>query len=262
MTGPVLQKRMAYDPLRPLPLPGVRPLRMADWLIVDDAHAGQMARRDALIAGARDRVVAMDPAAGAAAVELLDLVLGLAYPGAYPGEGAGVRRRDGVEVAVDRGDPMGTLGRLVQEDLCILQKRGDEHVLTAAVLCFPASWSLDEKFLRPLGRIHAPVAGYDAGIARRVQRLFDGVQPGRPLWRFNALWYADPELYQPRREAEWRPDLGPDLGPESARGGYLRSERQAVLRLPESGAVVFSIHTYVLARADAVAMNTQNPPGS
>jgi len=29
---------------------------------------------------------------------------------------------------------------------------------------------------------------------------------------------------------------------------YLRSERQSILRLPDTGAVVFSIHTYVVAR--------------
>ena len=36
-----------------------------------------------------------------------------------------VRRPDGVSVAIDRDDPMGTLGHLVQEDLCLLEKRGD-----------------------------------------------------------------------------------------------------------------------------------------
>ena len=34
---------------------------------------------------------------------------------------------------------------------------------------------------------------------------------------------------------------------------FLRSERQCILRLPQSGAVVFSIHTYVLARADVAS---------
>ena len=40
-------------------------------------------------------------------------------------------------------------------------------------------------------------------------------------------------------------------GARPAEGGdypYLRSERQCVLRLPETRACVFSIHTYVMAR--------------
>lgn len=236
----ILQKSIPYDPFASRPLPGIQPLAMDDWLLADDAFAGQMALRDRLLADRRETVLAMEGDAAPAALELLDLVL--AQTGADP---AGpVIRADGAVVAIDRADPMATLARLVQEDLCILQKRGDEHVLTAAALCFPASWKLSEKFRRPLIGIHEPVASYDAGIAARVQRLFDGVQPDRPLWRFNALWYDDPALHQPRGETERRPRADPDTAP------YLRSERQCILRLPQSRAVVFSIHTYVVARED------------
>ncbi len=155
-----------------------------------------------------------------------------------------VRRPDGVRVDIDRGDPLGVLARLVQEDLCLLQKTDDEHVLTGAVLCFPASWSLAEKFMRPLVAIHAPVASYDDNIARRVQRLFDGVKPERPLWRFNLLRYVDPTLHQPRSElARRNTDDNQDFK-------YFRSERQCVLRLPKTDAVVFSINTYVLKNSD------------
>ena len=59
------------------------------------------------------------------------------------------------------------------------------------------------------------------------------------------MWYADPDLHQPRSASDRRPEPGRDLP------GYLRSERQAVLRLPKTRAVVFSIHTFVVARTDA-----------
>lgn len=241
--APVLQKCLPYDPLAPRPLPGIQPLDPKSWLIRDDAFAGQMACRDRLLRMRRTEVLAIDPCAHAAAGELLDLVLASAYPKASDH----VIRPDGARVAIDRADPMGTLGRLVQEDLCILQKQGGEHVLTAAVLCFPASWTLDEKFMQPLLRIHVPVDTYDSTMARRVQRLFDGVQVGRPLWRFNALWYADPALFHPRRENDPRDKSEVDNPP------YLRSERQCVVRLPRTDAVVFSIHTYILARMDVAA---------
>lgn len=239
----ILQKTLPYDVTAERRLPGIQPLALRDWLIRDDAFDRQMAHRDRLLAERRDAVVVMDETARDAALELLDLVLDTAYPGA----GDPAARPDGAEVPIDRDDPMGTLGRLVQEDFCILQKQGDEHVLTAAVLCFPASWMLSEKFMRPLTIIHVPVDQYDADIAARVQRLFDGVQPGRPLWRFNALWYTDPELHQPRSENDRRQERG------SGSADFLRSERQSVLRLPRTGAVVFSIHTFVLARGDVAA---------
>lgn len=233
-----LQSSLPYDPFTKPRLPGVQPLDMDDWLIRDDAFAGQMALRDQLLAERRDMVIALDDSAREAAEELLDLVLGLAYPGA----GTTVTRPDGAEITVDRTDPLGTLGRLVQEDLCLMQKHGDEHVLTGAVLCFPASWMLAEKVMRPLLRIHQPVEPYDENIAARVQRLFDGVRPGRPLWRFNALWYENPTLFQPRSEADRRPGRRAQIAP------FFRSERQSILRLPQSGAVVFSIHTFMVPR--------------
>ena len=249
MTG-VFQTRLPYDTGAQKPLPGISPLGEAHWLMRDEAFAGQMAERDRLLRDRRDAVLAMDAGAGPAADELLDAVLAAEYPGATDR----VTRPDGVVVAIDRGDPMGTLGRLVQEDLCILEKRGDEHVLTAAALCFPASWTLAEKFMRPLIAIHRPVAEYDDMLARRVQRLFDGVQPGRPLWRFNVLNYARPDLHQPLSESA-KPELRRD-GPMP----YLRSERQCILRLPVTRAVVFTIHTFVLRRTGAAAGTRADAP--
>lgn len=236
----IFQSTIPYDVQTQPRLPGIGPLDPARWLLVDDAFAAQMAERARLLATRREAVVAVMPAGRAAAAELLEVVLAWLRDHApdYELSGDMVRRPDGQRVAVDRGDPMGTLGHLVQEDLCLLEKQGNEHVLTAAVLCFPASWRLADKIGRPLTGIHVPVPEYDAALARRVQRLFDGVQVGRPLWRFNALRYEDPALFQPRKRQAPDPVERTDLP-------YLRSERQCVLRLPETRACVFSIHTFV-----------------
>lgn len=243
----ILQTSIPYDPTRPRPLPGISPLDSDDWIIVDDAFSGQMALRDRLLADHRDKVVALDRDAFEIASELLETVLGqLIKRPDYTVDKGHVLRPDGVWVELDPSDPMGTLGRLVQQDFCILQQRGDEHVLTGAVLCFPASWMLSEKFMKPLIDIHIPVNSYDGDIAKRVQRLFNGIRAGRPLWRFNALWYDDAELHQPR-SANARRDI-----PDTSKAYFLRSERQSLWRLPESNAVVFGIHTFVLTR-DAIA---------
>jgi dimethylamine monooxygenase subunit A len=220
-------------------LPGVVPLEMRDWLSVDEVFAAQMALRDRLLAERRAAVYAMTPAAEAAAAALLALILDQLGP-AYRREGDGIMRPDGVRVPLGADPPLVTAARLVQEDLCLHQPGPmGEHVLSGAVLCFPASWTLSEKIGRPLSAIHAPVAPYDAQMAARVQRLFDAIRPDRPLWRQNALVYADPALHQPRPEAAPRRDA-----PE--KGRYLRSEKQCFVRVPGSDAVVFTIHTYVL----------------
>lgn len=224
------------------PLPGMAPLDPADWLVVDDAFAAQMAERARLIAECPGAVHALMPEARIAAGELLGQVLRhLAARPDFAVSPDAVIRPDGVRVPLDRDAPLLTLGHLVVEDFCLVERRNGDHVLTGAILCFPAGWTLSEKIGRPLGRIHAPVATYDDELARRVDRLFDGLGPGRPIWRANLHPYDDPALFLPRREAD-RSKYG---GPASR---FERSERQCLLRLPETAAVVFSIHTAVARR--------------
>ncbi|SIS91533.1 Protein of unknown function [Roseivivax lentus] len=239
----ILQTEIPYEITAGARLPGTRPLGDAPWLIADEAFAAQMAERERLLATRRDVVIAEDPAARPAVLEMLDTVLEALPPG-FARQGAEVVRPDGVTVGIDRDDPLATLTLLVQEDFVLMEKRGgDEHMLTAATLCFPAQWRLSEKFMRPLTTIHEPVPHYDEGVARRVQRLFDGLQDGRPIWRYNTLRHRDGRLHQPDR-----PDYPKWTDTEAA---FFRTERQVLLRLPVSRAVVFSIHTYVLASEDA-----------
>ncbi len=225
-------------------LPGILPLDPADWLRVDEAYAGQMALRDRLIADSAPLVHALLPEGRAAAAELYAEILRRLPSLGFRLDAEAALRPDGIAVPLDPGNPLLTLGRLVQEDLCLMEAGApfghpEEHVLTGAILCFPASWTLAEKIGRPLVRIHAPVPSYDAGLAPRVQRLFDAIAPERPLWRMNAHRYADPALFAPRTENDPRPR------PEGG-GTFMRCERQCLLRLPRTGAVVFSIHTYVV----------------
>lgn len=243
MDAPILQSRLpfcAWMSPATARLPGIQPAEPDDWLRVDDAFAGQMGLRDRLLFERPALVAGLLPEGQAAAAELYAMVLDkLARTPGYVVTPDLVQRPDGVTVPLNPAQPMQTLGRLVQEDLCLMQADGaGEHRLTGAVLCFPASWTLAEKLGRPLTGIHVPVQGYAGDLARRVQRLFDMIRPGAPLWRANALVYRDPSLHQPRAEADPRSDR---LG-----GDFVRSERQVLLRLPQTGAVLFSIHTYVV----------------
>lgn len=240
----VLQTALPEEMLGSPGLPGVAPCAPGDWMRVDDAYAGQMALRRGLIGDQPLSVLWCEDVARPAAQELLDVALA-GLPGlGFTLFGQAALCPDGSIQRLDRADPLRCLGQLVQEDFCILQKQGDEHVLTAAVLCFPASWRLSDKAGKPLSIIHDPVADYDANVTSRVQRLFDGVKAGRPLWRFNKLWYDDPALFQPRSETGPRRIL-----PDEKTAPFTRSERQCLLRLPETNAVVFSIHTYLTQNA-------------
>jgi hypothetical protein len=232
-------------------LPGIQPLNQKDWLTVDTAYAAQMAERARLMAHRRDAVLACRPEAETPARELLDEVLVLLKARSdFDVHRTYVIRPDGVDVPLDRPDPLETLAHLITEDLCLLQKKNGAHELTAAVLCFPASWTLAEKIGKPLIGVHDPVPDYDTGLAQRVQRLFDGVKPGQPIWRANLLRYEDPALFQPRPESDLR-----NMASKQAR--FERSERQVLWRLPNSRAVVFTIHTTV---ARATEKGTRDQP--
>ncbi|MEO1537609.1 MAG: DUF3445 domain-containing protein [Pseudomonadota bacterium] len=248
MSEPILHDRLPNPPwLEPTRwrLPGVLPLALEDWLIRDEMFAPQMALRDRLISECQGDVHALLPEALPAAQECFDLVLeALGQDKGYRVEAGRVVRPDGAGVSLDRSRPLITLGRLIQADLCIMQPAEDEHVLTGAILCFPAYWTLREKIGKPLMRVHRPVPEYDADMGKRVQRLFDAIRPDRLLWRTNANLHASPELFTPKMED------APDSRVPPGAMAFVRSERQVLRKLPRTGATIFSIHTYMVRVAD------------
>lgn len=227
--------------------PGIAPLDPADWFHVDDDFTGQMRLRDALIAHSPDWAFDTLPRGEAAAAEMLEEML--IHLGARPDylvrPDGRVRRPDGVEVDTRVLPPIAAAGRLVQDDLLIMRKPdgAEEHELVAGVLCFPAHWTLSEKMGRALMRIHVPVPEYPGDLARRVQRFFDGVQPGRPLWRGNWHFAGQPDIVTPMHEIEKTGAFVNRLATDGQ--AWLRVERQTVLRLPRSRAVVFGVRTIV-----------------
>lgn len=226
-------------------LPGVLPLAAGDFLRRDDAFAAQMALRDRLIAQKPTAVHALMVQANDAAQEIYDIVLHkISADAGYQLDTDSAMRPDGVTIKLDASNPLLTLGRLVQEDLCILQHQAGEHHLTGAVLCFPASWTLVQKLGRAMSSIHIPVSSYTPEMTARVQRMFDAIRPEQGLWRMNYMTYADPDLHHPRLENDPR-DLSAAIEKP-----YVRCERQCLIRLPKTKAIVFSIHTYMMRIAD------------
>ncbi len=218
-------------------LPAMQPVQ-GPWLFCDAAYTEQMAERRRLLRHRESDVYQQTQSGRAAARGFLAMALD-ALPPEFSLTGGHVTCPDGYTVSLDWDDPLWSVGHMLQQDVCILEQHEGVHVLSGAVLCFPASWTLAQKIGKPLIDIHQPVEDYDSEIAKRVQRLFDGVKEGRPLWRANAMRYEDPALFQPRLENDPRP-----IG--SATASFVRSERQTVLRLPQPNAVAFMIHTTVV----------------
>jgi hypothetical protein len=194
---------------------------MSDWLTQSDTYEAQMAYRRALMSEKREVVFQSLPEADAACAELRDLIC---EEGNYP-------RSEKLHPLLDAASH-------VQEDLCILQKQGDAHILTAAVMCFPSSWDARQKIGRSISSIHAPVPEF-SDVKNIVERMLSAIRVEQPLGRANFLIYTDPELHQPRGEGIAKP-----IDPTAPR--YIRVERQSFRRLPKTLAVVFAIHTYIV----------------
>jgi hypothetical protein len=244
MTGPeICQSHLAVAPwMDPLGarLPGLQPVAPGQWLVRDDAFTGQMAYRDRLIGERPDDVVIVQPFVSQAERDLLlAIIAAIAGNPGYKRVGETIVRPDGVRVNVATLRPLVAAARLVQEDLLLLEPGSLGHTLVAGVVCFPASWTLRQKMARGLMGIHAPVERYDAGMGQRVERILTALQPGKAVWRANVLCYNDPDLYQPRLESERRPF-------EPGKPIWVRVERQTLLRLSPSNAIVFTIHTHVV----------------
>jgi hypothetical protein len=207
---------------------GLRPLEDAAWLEVDEHRDEELALKQSLLERSRSAVVATRPAGDAPSKELLDEVR--RWLATY--------HRD--EVADDDEHPIVAASRLVQEDLCVLV-RSDTWRLEAACVCFPSRWDLSTKIGRTLDEIHAPVPSYDEELSGPTASVFDRMRPERSFWRLNWSLLDSPDLFQPTSE-------------RSAPGGdfdqwYFRVERQTLRRLPVSGAIVFTIRTYVTTAA-------------
>jgi hypothetical protein len=211
------------------PAMGLNALDPEDWLWIDERFAAETAERSRLIAERTDKVHAMLPEAETAALELFAMV-------------EGFMAARGVHSTRDSADmpPLMRLGMLAQEDFCLMQRRPDgAYALTGALLCFPQHWHLHQKLGRPLAEIHAPVPGFAARLGGPVERFFANLRVERPVWRANWGLVESPALFHPGKR-EPIPDLSPENAGERL---WLRVERQTLRRLPETGAVVFTIRT-------------------
>lgn len=167
-------------------------------------------------------------------------------------QGGGNLRWPGVEAVRHSDEPLWGTSLWVADDLCILLPGKHGYELVAASLAAPSYWRLEEKIGRPLNAIHKPVPGFRSALAAQVARFFDHLLPEYPVWRSNWSVVDSPELLQRGAEAAGEPAVADSaLNPE---GLYLRIERQSLRRLPETGAVVFSIRVMTNPLSDLLSV--------
>lgn len=226
---------------------GLAPLAEEEWLAPDVGLGEALATKRELLATRRNEVFCARPEASTASAELLRL-LADHLPGRFPAfygrkDDRLLNRATGEDWRLESPPlhPLDLAGRLVEDDLCLMQPIESGYCLVGASLCAPNRWRLADKIGRPLDAIHAPVPGYGPALDRPVAQFFAALKPGRILGRTNWGIADDPAPFQPIGRALAAPPRLEDVGAAL----WLRVERQSLRRLPQSGAILFTIRTEI-----------------
>jgi hypothetical protein len=229
----------------------------AAWFELDEHYPAEMAERRRLLDTTHGKVFTATAASTAARFEALRRIadaLAAHHPDWFTRQGPALRNHLTNEVwdlEAPAPDPLEVAGRLVQEDLCLIQTGDDGPVFTAAVLCFPTRWRLLEKIGKPLAAVHGSVPLYADRLASPVDRFMQHIKTGPIACRVNWSVVDDAALFQP--EGKWRTEGKPGINADNAGERlFLRVERQTLRRLPDSGAVLFGIRVHVYPLCEVI----------
>jgi dimethylamine monooxygenase subunit A len=133
------------------------------------------------------------------------------------------------------------LGAAWEPDLLMLRGSASEQPkLVAGCVCFPSSWSLEEKIGHPLDFIHKPVVTLNEQFASPIQQFLARMKPGISWERINWGLSRSPELNQhPAREL---PRLDENVALEDV---WFRAEYQSLVVLPQSHGILFGIRVVI-----------------
>lgn len=225
---------------------GLHKLDLDDWLIPDRHLPDQVSAKRTLWQEKGSSVFSALPSSADAQLEVARAMgahLPRRYPELYADLTGGLYCKATRETLRwnETDQALLTASWAVQEDLCILQPVADQYALTAASLCAPSYWRLLDKIGLPLDEVHGPVPGYAEQLSRKVNRFLSFIKPERPVWRGNWSVVTSDRLYQPGGEKP-EPITDPQDIPRQC---YIRTERQTLRRMPDTGAILFTIRVVV-----------------
>jgi len=232
------------------------------WLEVDAALAEDLREKARLLRERRNEVFVELPESRPAQREALGVVVDAlthSYPQLYASDAGRLAvRATGEEHDLDAATapPLETAARCVQEDLCVMEERGDGWRLTAGAVCFPTRWQLRPMLGRSMTGIHERVPGYRRELDRSANRFFDGMKTGNVFRRGNWSLMDDPALFQPTGKHRDGKPVGLDAR-NAGQKVWLRVEHQTLQRLPLTGAILFGIRIH-RTRLDAVAREPES----
>ncbi|KAH8118502.1 hypothetical protein DFH11DRAFT_1567653 [Phellopilus nigrolimitatus] len=194
----------------------------------------------------------------------------------------------GVTHDLDEEDPMKVAALLVEDDLALMVEGEDgRYYFQAGGILLPGFWRMEDKIGLPLEEIHTrgAVPQYREKLHTSLARFFSRLPVDKPVVRNNYFFQIVRPADDPARIASIDPDelawsdstngnedhfeqftkeptldaqqsgkvqFKPPTPTDTVERIRLRTERQSLRRLPRSGAIVFTIRTYIFAVEDLV----------
>ncbi|XP_024399282.1 uncharacterized protein [Physcomitrium patens] len=239
---------------------GTEPLHMKDWIEIDIFYDEEMALRREILETRKEAAIITRPEAAEAnweALELLASFLPVRFPSRFFRDAdllCNLTTGERFNVGDKSLNPLEVMSRLIQEDICVLMKVDGTLRLVSGAVLFPQRWQLLEKMGMDIASIHMPVPLFADEIGSAVNQFFTRLKVGKPVWRANWAIVDDPTLFQPLNEEDIYAAMQGqvksnfDVTANSDNVGsrlFTRCERETLMKLPKSGAVLFTIRTYV-----------------
>ncbi|KAG7665981.1 uncharacterized protein J8A68_000411 [[Candida] subhashii] len=262
---------------------GIRTIDISDWLLIEPTYLKSISHKVRIINNKhedypadkdlRNSTLFVTPEAADAIREFYDMVmtyLVTKYPMYFK-----VKDGEYWNLITEKKYPVNSedvedvvkleeyLAENIEEDFIILlkddQSTVDEYYFKAGVFAFAAGFNPQDRFNKPLSFIHHPVPSYESKLKLSMNRYFQRMTPGQFITRSNfsvqthGKYYVDdsnkghnlPEGFVqtelPYEELDFENQV------------HYRSERQTLTKLPKSGAVVFTIRTYLMPIAQVKA---------
>lgn len=234
---------------------GLKPMEIATWLDIGADHAGFMVEKRKRVHGRPPLYYRSLPRSLDAQIELLENAISHLlehHSGRYRRERDGLR--DTIDGSVHAGghcEPLELLGQVVEEDFILFERIDSVDMITAASNAYTSSGRIVSCVGRDMHYAHDPVPGLNTQLAARIDRVLANVQAGAPVVRFNWFVTAIHNRLYPEgshhANATASEEVARVLAEDHNRAGellHVRTERQTFVRLPETRALAFGIHTY------------------
>ena len=237
---------------------GLKPFAWDRWITMEGDYAANMGEKRARLAAHPERYYRALPSSRRAQRELRARVaehLLRDHPQHFVRSDAGIRAgANGFELALsdEATDPLLQLSNVIEEDFMLLEAVDGAMQITAASNVYSSSGRLVAAVGGGIEWAHATVPTLTTTLGRRIDRILGSVHPAAPSERFNWQLTPLPSIFFPHdnphaANASAAHGILAALRSNPERAGdllWIRVERQTLSRLPESGAVAFSLKTY------------------